>query len=388
MDFKTAGESHGRGLAGIISGFPSGVSVSTDYIDHILSRRQKGYGRGGRMAIESDKVEIISGVRRGFSTGSPISFLIRNRDWANWKDLMDPALPGKIKKEEEMLSCPRPGHADLTGVLKYRLDTIRDVIERSSARETAARVCAGAFAMSALRYFDIGIFSYVDRIGKAHMEKIPLKRDEGLIKKIEDSEVRCPDRDVSEKMKAEIDRAVKQGDSLGGSFRIIIRGVVPGLGSYTEWDRRLDARMAHMIMGIPAIKAVEIGMGVASGSSSGLSFHDEIYYSRNNGFYRKTNNAGGIEGGMSNGEDIIVGAVMKPIPTTTKGMRTVDILTKKDAVSIKERSDTCAVPSAAVVGEAVSAIVILNALQEKFGGDNIDEIKTNLESYKKYLKDR
>jgi len=388
MDFKTAGESHGRGLVGIISGFPSGVSVSADYIDHILSRRQKGYGRGGRMAIESDKVEIISGVRRGFSTGSPISFLIRNRDWANWKDLMDPALPGKTKKEEEMLSCPRPGHADLTGVLKYRLDTIRDVIERSSARETAARVCAGAFAMSALRYFDIGIFSYVDRIGKAHMKEIPKTEDEDFIKRIEDSEVRCPDRELSEQMKAEIDRAIKQGDSLGGSFRIIIRGVVPGLGSYTEWDRRLDARMAHMIMGIPAIKAVEIGMGIASGSISGLSFHDEIYYSQKKGFYRKTNNAGGIEGGMSNGEDIIVGAVMKPIPTTTKGMGTVDILTKKDAVSIKERSDTCAVPSAAVVGEAVSAIVILNALQEKFGSDNIGEIKTHLESYKKYLKDR
>lgn len=388
MDFKTAGESHGRGLVGIISGFPSGVSISNNYIDRILSRRQKGYGRGGRMAIESDKVEIISGVRRGLSTGSPISFLIRNRDWANWKDQMDAALPEKTKKEEEILSCPRPGHADLTGVLKYRLDTIRDVIERSSARETAARVCAGAFAMSALRYFDIVIFSYVDRIGNARMEKAPVNWDSGLIKKIEDSEVRCPDREVSEKMKSEIDRAIKEGDSLGGSFRIIIRGVVPGLGSYTEWDRRLDARMAHMIMGIPAIKAVEIGMGIASGSCSGLSFHDEIYYSQKKGFYRKTNNAGGIEGGMSNGEDIIVGAVMKPIPTTTKGMGTVDILTKKHAVSIKERSDTCAVPSAAVVGEAVSAIVILNALQEKFGSDNIDEIKTNLESYKKYLKDR
>jgi chorismate synthase len=388
MDFKTAGESHGRSLAGIISGFPSGVLIDVDYIDCFLCRRQKGYGRGGRMAIESDKVEIISGVRRGFSTGSPISFLIRNRDWVNWKDLMDPGPPEKTKKEEEILSCPRPGHADLTGVLKYRLDTIRDVIERSSARETAARVCTGAFAMSALRYLDIEIFSYVDRIGKAHMEEVPQIGDESLIKRIEDSEVRCPDREVSEKMKAEIDKARKEGDSLGGSFRIIAGGVVPGLGSYTEWDKRLDARMAHMIMGIPAIKAVEIGMGIASGSSTGLSFHDEIYYSRKKGFYRKTNNAGGIEGGMSNGEDIIVAAVMKPIPTTTKGMDTVDIFSKKAAVSIKERSDTCAVPSAAVVGEAVTAIVILNALQEKFGSDNIDEIKANLENYKKYLKDR
>jgi chorismate synthase len=386
LDFKTAGESHGKGLVGIISNYPSGVPIKNNYIDFQLARRQKGYGRGGRMTIESDKVEIISGIRKGLSTGSPISFIIYNKDWVNWKDIMDPNLFDLPADKEKMLTDPRPGHADLPGFIKYRLKTIRDVIERSSARETGARVCVGSFARAVLDCLNIKIFSFVDRIGNISMGNNLDLKDKDLQVNIEASEVRCPDREVSEKMKAEIDEAKKSGDSIGGSFKIVLSGVIAGLGSFTDWDRRLDARLSYAIMGIPAIKAIEIGQGIKSGTVSGLNFHDEIYYNKENGFYRKTNNAGGIEGGMTNGEDIIIGAVMKPIPTTTKGMKTVNIITKKQSVSIKERSDTCAVPSAAIVGEAVAAIEILNAIQEKFGCDNLEEIKINLDNYKKYLK--
>ncbi len=382
----TAGESHGKGLVGIISDYPSGIPIDIDLIDHQLARRQKGYGRGGRMSIEKDQIDIISGIRKGRSTGSPISFIIKNRDWENWKDIMD-IMPEKgISKKEKNILTPRPGHADLTGMLKYRLSTIRDVIERSSARETAARACVGAFALSALRILDIDIMSYVDRIGGISLDTDPGLIDKALTERIENSEVRCPDKSISKKMMEAIDNAKNNGDSIGGSFKIIAKNIPPGLGSYTEWNRRLDARLALAVMSIPAIKAFEIGSGFKSGSSTGLGFHDEIYYSSDNGFYRKTNNAGGIEGGMTNGEDIIIGAVMKPIPTTTKGMKTVHILSKEESISIKERSDTCAVPSAAVVGEAVVSIELLNAIQEKFGTDNIDEIIENLNNYKNYIK--
>jgi chorismate synthase len=338
------------------------------------------------MAIESDKVEIISGIRKGLSTGSPISFIIHNKDWINWKDIMDPNLPDLPADKEKILSDPRPGHADLPGLIKYRLETIRDVIERSSARETASRVCVGAFARAILDCLGITIFSYVDRIGEAYFSNIPCSSTKDLLKKIESSEVRCPDKEISKKMKSEIDKAKKTGDSIGGSFKIIVKNIVPGLGSFTDWNRRLDARLTFAVMSIPAVKAVEIGQGMKAGSISGLDFHDEIYYHREKGFFRKTNNAGGIEGGMTNGEDILLGAVMKPIPTTTKGMKTVNIITKDKSVSIKERSDICAVPSAAVAGEAVVAIELVNVIQEKFGSDTLDEIKINLDNYKKYLK--
>ena len=386
MNFKTAGESHGKALMGIVCDYPSGVPINKDLIDHNLARRQTGYGRGGRMAIESDKVEIISGVRKGISTGSPISFMIRNRDWDNWKDIMDP-YPGKgISHHEKLLLDPRPGHADLTGLLKYRLTTIRDVIERSSARETAARVCTGSIALCALKEIGISIISYVDSIGGVCMQEIPDTEDRGIIERIEGSEVRCPDKTKTKDMMAVIDDAKKAGDSVGGSFRIIVKGLIPGLGSYTEWDKRLDARLAYALMSIPAVKSVEIGSGRASGSISGLDFHDDIFYDRKKGFYRKTNNAGGIEGGMSNGEDIVIGAVMKPVPTTAKGKTTVNIPTKKESMSLKERSDVCAVPSAAVVGEAVTCIELLDAVQEKFGSDSIIDIKENLANYLNYVK--
>ena len=386
MNFKTAGESHGKGLVGIINDFPSGIAIDPIIIDNELRRRQKGYGRGSRMAIEKDRVELISGIRKGLTTGSPISFIIRNRDWENWQDLMN-ILPEPNKdKNEEKLLAPRPGHADLTGFIKYRLSTIRDVIERSSARETAARVCVGSFAKIALEIIDIKVFSYVDSVGKVSYTESTNIQDKKVLSDIEKSELRCPDESITKKMMEEIDLAKKAGDSIGGSFKIIITGAPPGLGSFTEWDKRLDARLSYAVMAIPAIKAFEVGDGAASGATSGLNFHDEIFYQEDNGFFRKTNRAGGIEGGMSNGEDIIIGATMKPIPTTTKGMHTVDIKSKKDTVSIKERSDVCAVPSAVIVAEAVVAIEVFKAVQKKFGVDNITEIVENLNNYKKHIR--
>jgi len=386
LNFLTAGESHGKSLVGIISDYPSGIFIDNDFINLQLSRRQKGYGRGGRMSIENDRVDIISGVRKGKSTGSPISFIIENRDWVNWKDIMNVLPREDTGTKKEDIFTPRPGHADLTGVLKYRLKTIRDVIERSSARETAARVCTGAFAMIALQLMDINIFSYVERIGNISMDIQPNIGDSSIRDLIEKSEVRCPESQCSEKMIQAIEKAKKNGDSLGGSFRVIIKNVPPGLGSYTEWSRRLDARLAYALISIPAVKAFEVGNGLKSGSLSGLNYHDEIFYSKDKGFYRKTNNAGGIEGGMSNGENIVIGATMKPIPTTKSGMKTVNIINKEESISLKERSDICAVPSAAVVGEAAASIEILSAIQEKFGSDNIDEILENINNYKKYIK--
>ena len=386
MNFKTAGESHGKGLVGIINDFPSGIAIDPIIIDNELRRRQKGYGRGGRMAIEKDRVELISGIRKGLTTGSPISFIIRNKDWENWQDLMSIFPDPNEDKDENKLLAPRPGHADFTGFIKYRLNTIRDVIERSSARETAARVCVGSFAKIALEIIGIKVFSYVNSIGKVALNKSINIQGKEVLNAIEKSELRCPDVPITKKMMKEIDLAKKAGDSIGGSFKIIITGTPPGLGSFTEWDKRLDARLSYAVMSIPAIKAFEVGNGAASGATSGLDFHDEIFYQEDKGFFRKTNRAGGIEGGMSNGEDIIIGATMKPIPTTTKGMHTVDIKSKKDTVSIKERSDVCAVPSAAIVAEGAIAIEIFKAVQKKFGGDNIAELVENLNNYKKYIR--
>ena len=387
MNFKTAGESHGRGLVGIISDYPSGVHIKNSFIDSQLLRRQRGYGRGGRMKIEKDTAEIISGVRNGMTTGSPISFIIRNRDWENWLDLMTVFPDADKDKKEEKLLKPRPGHADLAGLIKYRLDTIRDVIERSSARETATRVCVGSFAKSALEMIGIKIFSYVTSIGKVYFNEYVNIRDEQILKDIEESEVRCPCGSTAEKMMKEIDIAKESGNSIGGNFKVIITGVPLGLGSFTEWEQRLDARLSYAVMAIPAIKAFEVGNGSESGAIYGLDFHDEIFYKKDKGFFRKTNRAGGIEGGMSNGEDIIIGAVMKPIPTTAIGMRTVDIKSKIEAVSLKERSDICAVPSAAIVAESVVSVEILKAVQKKFGSDNIYEITENIDNFKKYIKE-
>ncbi len=386
MKFLTAGESHGKSLIGIIEEFPSGLKIDLDCVDHELSRRQKGFGRGGRMSIESDRAEIISGIRGGMSTGSPISFIIRNKDWENWKDIMETGIhlnTGILAASKDL--NPRPGHADLTGLIKYRLKDIRDVLERSSARETAVRVCVGAFAKIALRLLGIEIYSYVVGIGKAALRK-KIIINTNTIEEIENSDLRCPDKEVYEKMKEEILAAKENGDSIGGKFTIIATGVPAGLGSYTQWDRRIDGNISRAIMSIPAIKALEIGDGYASSEKTGLQFHDEIHFDGKKGFYRRTNRAGGIEGGMTNGENITITASMKPIPTTSKGLKTVNIETKKSDISLKERSDICAVPSASIVGEAMLAIEIFNAVQHKFGNDNMDEISNNYKSHLKYIR--
>jgi chorismate synthase len=385
LRFLTAGESHGKCLAGIIDDYPSGVLIDINYLNYELERRQKTFGRSKRMSIEDDKVEIISGIRKGRSIGSPISFIIKNKDWENWKEIMDVSPKGtKDSKPVAEILNPRPGHADLPGFLKYRSDDIRNIIERSSARETAARVCMGAFAKTVLKLLGINIFSYVIQIGRKIFSK-DIKITGEVLKEIEKSDVRCPDKKVSLQMKEEIKKAAKNKDSLGGSFKVVATGVPPGLGSYSQWDRRIDAKVAAAFMSIPSVKGVEIGEGINRDSKTGSHFHDEIYYKKRGGFYRKTNKAGGVEGGMTNGAPVVVTAYMKPIPTTGKGLHTINIRSKVAEVSLRERSDICAVPSASVVGESMLSIEILNSVQEKFGKDNITEILENYSSYKRYL---
>ncbi len=389
MKFLTAGESHGEALSGILSGYPSGIDIDIPFINSELERRQRGYGRGGRMSVEKDRIKILSGIRKTRSTGSPISFLIENLDYKNWKS--------KLLKEVAILN-PRPGHADLPGFIKYRQNSIRDVIERSSARETATRVAIGAFAKLFLKKMNIFVLSFVEQIGNAGIDYSnfninitkdfnPLKRktDKKLVDLIESSPVRCPDKIAEKNMIDIIKETSYAGDSLGGSVRVIATGIIPGLGSYIQWDTRLDARIAAAIMSIPSAKAVSLGKGILAPVLKGTEFHDEIFYSEKTGFYRKTNNAGGLEGGITNGEPIDIRIAFKPIPTTVKGLKSVNIRNKSSARSLKERSDICAVPSAAVVAEAMLAIEITNAVQEKFGMDNIEEITENYKNYKKYI---
>ena len=345
LRFLTAGESHGEALVGILEGMPSGLKIDASDINKDLKRRQEGYGRGQRMQIEEDRARILSGLMRGVTIGSPIAILIENKDFSIDK------LPA--------IKNPRPGHADMAGILKYGFRDARCVLERASARETAARVGIGAICRILLAGFDISIASRVLMIGGAKLEKI---------------------------MKEKIDEAAKSKDTLGGIFEVIIKGVPPGIGSCMHYDRRLDASLAEAIVSIPAVKAVEIGNAIECSAKTGSKVHDEIFYSKEKGVYRKTNNAGGIEGGMANGEDIIVRGYMKPISTLMDGLNTIDIDTKKQVKASTERSDVCAVPAAGVVGEAVSSFVIARALLEKFGGDSILEVKRNYKGYISGLK--
>lgn len=365
----TAGESHGKGLIGVIEGFPANVKIDIEEINKDLARRQKGYGRGGRMKIEKDRVEILSGIRGGKTLGSPISFLIENKDYENWEPYMNPI---DVDREARKVTEPRPGHADLTGAMKYGFDDVRNVLERSSARETAVRVAIGSIARQLLEYFNIKVVSHVTTIGEASLQE---KVEE--IEKIqlaETSEVRCCDEAVETTMIEEIKRAKEEGNSLGGVFEIHVTGVPAGLGSYVQWDRKLDAKLAYALMGIQAIKGVETGYGFENAEKRGSLVHDEIFYSPDQGYYRETNHAGGIEGGMSNGENIIIRCAMKPIPTLYTPLRTVDIETKEAALATVERSDTCAVPAASVVGEMVAITVIAQEFLNKYGSDSLEEI--------------
>ena len=418
LRYITSGESHGRALICTVDGVPSGLSLSADDINRDLARRQKGHGRGGRMKIEADRVQIISGVRRGKTLGSPISFLIENKDWTNWEEIMSPD-PGVKRQGARVkgvelnnsklypVTRPRPGHADLSGALKYDHKDFRNVLERSSARETAARVAIGAVTKRILAEFDIQVLSYVTEIGGIRDKgsvvrgKVSGKDVEVLFRKAEKSPVRCPDKKLEREMIAEIDRAMKRGDSLGGVFEVAICGVPAGLGSYSQWDRRLNARLAYSMMGTQAIKGVEIGLGFEMARRSGSEVMDEIFYSGQGsgvsgqkknriyelagGFYRKSNNAGGIEGGISNGMPITIRAAMKPIPTLRRPLYSVDVTTKKKIRAAYERSDVCAVPAAAVVGEAAAAIVIADSFIGKFGGDSMKEIRRNYNGYIKQI---
>lgn len=390
LRFLTSGESHGKALIGVLEGIPSGLFLSTEDINKELKRRQMGYGRGGRMKIESDHADIISGVRWGKTIGSPISIIIENKDWENWQTGMSPDIEHEASISP--VTRPRPGHADLPGILKYAHSDIRNILERSSARETAMRVALGAIAKKFLQNFGILIGSYVIQIGSVKMEKskcgIEYQEIDSYSKIADKSPVRCPDEQASELIIELIDEAIKHGDTLGGIFEVIVTGIPPGLGSHIHWDKKLDGLLSQALMGIQAIKGVEIGAGFSMAEKKGSELMDEIYYDKENKFFfRKTNNAGGIEGGMSNGMPIVIKAVMKPIPTLKKPLRSVDIITKEPFDAAYERSDTCAVPAASVIAEAVIALVIADAFLEKFSGDSIDETSRNYNSYMKYLKE-
>ncbi len=377
--YLTSGESHGITLTGILEGMPAGLELSEKYINFHLKRRQQGYGRGGRMKIESDKVIILSGVRFGKTLGSPISFVVENKDWDNWREKMSTS---PVKSTIEKVTIPRPGHADFSGTIKYRHNDIRNTLERSSARETAVRVAVGSAARKLLEEFGIFVVSHIVQLKNV---KSNLNSGEIDLKDInteaDKSPVRCLNKEAGSRMMKIIDTAMANGDSVGGVAEIIVSGVPIGLGSHVHWDRKLDGRIAQALMSIPAIKGVEIGAGFESASMFGSGMHDEIYYNaeseenRKLGFYRKTNNAGGIEGGMTNGEPVVVRIAMKPIPTLTVPLNSVDIFTKAPAKAHKERTDTCALPAAAVVAESILALVFANAFLEKYSGDSIEEIK-------------
>ena len=370
---------------GIIEGMPSGLLIRITDIDRDLCRRQTGYGRGGRMKIEKDTVKIYTGVRWGRTLGSPIGLMVRNKDWENWRDKMSP--DPMFLNSADPVTRPRPGHADLPGALKYGMADIRNILERSSARETAMRVAAGAVAKRLLEEFGIEVMSHVLSIGGvfAKTQKISIK---DLKKRVEASELRCSDPDAEKRMMRRIDEAKIAGDSLGGVFELIVTNAPVGLGSHTHWDRKLDSRLAGALMSIQAIKGVEVGAGFGVANRPGSLVHDEIFWNKKDGFNRKTNMAGGIEGGMSNGEHIVLRAAMKPIPTLMKPLRSVDMMSKKPFKASVERSDVCAVPAAGVVAEAAVAFELASAMIEKFGGDSIDEMKRNYEAYMKHLRFR
>jgi chorismate synthase len=366
LRFLTAGESHGPCLTAIVEGLPAGLAVDVKAIDRELARRQVGYGRSDRMRIEQDCVQVLGGVIAGRTTGAPVAIQIANADWENWRDRWAAAdLP--------RLSVPRPGHADYAGMVKYSLDDARPVLERASARETAARVAVGALAKQMLAVFDIAIGSYVAEIGNvaARLPNVPLEQ---LCALAEANDVRCPDEDSAVQMKEAIDAARQAGDSLGGVFLVVATGVPTGLGSHVHWDRRLDSRLAAAVMSIPAIKGVEIGPAFQNARRLGTQVHDELYPDGEGGVSRVTNRAGGIEGGMSNGAPVVIRAAMKPIPTTLVPLHSVDLATGEPAQTQYQRSDVCAVPAASVVGEAMVAWVLADALIEKLGGDSLAEM--------------
>lgn len=377
--FTTAGESHGKALVAIVEGVPAGLAIDVDQINHELWRRQQGYGRGGRMKIETDTVEILSGVRHGKALGSPIALMIKNDDFVHWEDVMSSEALETEPKNPRIVTRPRPGHADLAGGQKYQTRDLRDILERASARETAARVACGAIAKQLLSAFGVEIRSHVIQLGGSP-EKPIAATFEQIAAIPKDTPLNCANDEVQQQMIAAIDAAKADGDTLGGVYEVIARGLPVGLGSHTSWEDKLDGRIARAIMSIHATKAVEIGEGVANAARRGSEVHDEIVHDGDS-FARSTNRAGGLEGGITNGEELRVRGYMKPIATLRKALKSVDINTKEASDAAFERSDITAVPAAGVIGEAMLAIVLANEMREKFGGDSIDEMRRNFDGY-------
>ncbi|HEX3691060.1 MAG TPA: chorismate synthase [Solirubrobacteraceae bacterium] len=378
LTLTTAGESHGPGLTCIVEGMPAGLTLQRDTLDRDLARRQLGHGRGGRMKIERDRVEVTGGVRHGRTLGGPIALTVTNRDFANWEERMN---PWPVEAETAEVHLPRPGHADLVGTQKYGLTDVRDILERASARETAARVAGGAVAKAFLNALGVSVFSHVIQItGVSASRRDDLTPEDFAA--VDESPVRCLDDEASRAMVAEINRLRKANESLGGVFEVRAFGLVPGLGSHVSWRERLDGVLGQAILSIQAVKGAAVGDGIEVAGLPGSQAHDEIFYDDERGFYRQTNRAGGVEGGMSTGDPLVVRGYMKPLPTLTKPLRSVDIATHEPAEALRERTDSCTVPAAGVVGEAMVAFVLADAYRRKFGGDHIDDVTAALDAYR------
>jgi chorismate synthase len=381
LKFTTAGESHGPGLVAVVEGLPAGLEIRPEDLDRDLARRQLGHGRGGRMKIESDHAQVWAGIRHGRTLGSPVALLVENRDHKNWSERMN---PWPVDEEIEEVHLPRPGHADLAGVMKFGHTDVRNVLERASARETAARVAAGGLAKAFLGPLGVTVHSHVVQIGSVKAPPRDITGPEDFAH-VDESPVRCLDPEASAEMVAEIDRARKANESLGGVFEVWAFGVLPGLGSHVSWDTRLDGRIAWVLMSIHAMKGVEIGDGFDLGGRVGSQAHDEIFWSEEHGYTRDTNRAGGFEGGMTSGEPVVARVAMKPLPTLTKPLRSVDIETKRPAEALRERTDSCTVPAAGVVGEAMVALELARAHREKFGGDAMRDVLDAVSVYRKRI---
>jgi chorismate synthase len=384
--FTTAGESHGRALVAIVEGLPAGLPLEVEGINRELKRRQRGYGRGGRMKIEDDSAQILSGVRHGLTLGSPISLMIENRDWANWMDVMAAEAVDLEPEKSRRIKRPRPGHADLAGGQKTGARDLRNILERASARETAARVACGAIARQLLQRFGVEILSHVIQLG-GFPEKPLSRKWEEIAAVAEDSQLRCADPEAERRMMELIDEARGEGDTLGGVFEVVARGIPPGLGSHTSWEEKLDGRLAQSLMSIPAVKAVAIGAAIEASALKGSAVHDEIAYDASRQmFTRRTNRAGGLEGGITNGEELRVRGFLKPISTLRRPLLSVDIDSKREEAAAFERSDITAVPAAGVIGEAMVALTLAAAMREKFGGDSLEEMRRNYEGYCQQLR--
>ena len=379
--FTTSGESHGPGLTAIVEGLPAGLPLELEDLDRDLARRQLGHGRGGRMKIESDRADVASGVRHGKTLGSPVTIRIQNRDYANWEERMN---PWPVDGEVAEVHLPRPGHADLAGIQKFGFTDVRNVLERASARETAARVACGALAKAFLGDFGVQVFSHVVQIGSVRAPEPESLTPEDFAA-VDESPVRCLDQEAGDAMVEEINKQRKANESLGGVFEVRAFGLVPGIGSHVSWETRMDGRLAQAIMSIQAMKGASVGDAFDVAGRVGSQAHDEIFWSEERGYYRETNRSGGLEGGMTTGEPLVVRGAMKPLPTLTKPLRSVDTESKEPAQALRERTDSCTVPAAGVVGEAMVALVLADAYREKFGGDHIDDVRAAFAAYRERI---